>query len=198
MIHPLVLTIFKKNWCGRLRAKIFTFNSTNVINIPFVFCLLKKKKNPKSWVWSSFLKGLPFWKGFLSETALPDVFPIHNDWYILLVAQDKKLWIHSWLFFQTLPHYLSAIPAAAAAKLCQLCPTLWDPTDGSPPGSRPWDWVKAVSSVNNCTVPPFQKSHLLDNNLEMWQWFINRKKVIFSIYVTFFNWKSISGNFLGW
>ena len=139
MIHPLVLTIFKKNWCGRLRAKIFTFNSTNVINIPFVFCLLKKKKNPKSWVWSSFLKGLPFWKGFLSETALPDVFPIRNDWYILLVAQDKKLWIHSWLFFQTLPHYLSAIPAAAAAKLCQLCPTLWDPTDGSPPGSRPWD-----------------------------------------------------------
>ena len=101
--------------------------------------LVKKKKNPKSWVWSSFLKGLPFWKGFLSETALPDVFPIHNDWYILLVAQDKKLWIHSWLFFQTLPHYLSAIPAAAAAKLCQLCPTLWDPTDGSPPGSRPWD-----------------------------------------------------------
>ena len=57
------------------------------------------KTNPKSWVWSSFLKGLPAWKGFLSERALPDVFPIcSNDWYILLVAQDKKLWIHSWLF----------------------------------------------------------------------------------------------------
>ena len=25
--------------------------------------------------------------------------------------------------------------AAAAAKLLQSCPTLWDPTDGSPPGS---------------------------------------------------------------
>ena len=25
--------------------------------------------------------------------------------------------------------------AAAAAKSCQLCPTLCDPTDGSPPGS---------------------------------------------------------------
>ena len=29
--------------------------------------------------------------------------------------------------------------AAAAAKLLQLCPTLCDPIDGSPPGSRPWD-----------------------------------------------------------
>ena len=27
----------------------------------------------------------------------------------------------------------------AAAKSLQLCPTLCDPTDGSPPGSRPWD-----------------------------------------------------------
>ena len=27
----------------------------------------------------------------------------------------------------------------AAAKSCQLCPTLCDPIDGSPPGSRPWD-----------------------------------------------------------
>ena len=26
-------------------------------------------------------------------------------------------------------------PAAAAAKSCQSCPTLCDPTDGSPPGS---------------------------------------------------------------
>ena len=30
-------------------------------------------------------------------------------------------------------------PAAAAAKLLQSCPTLCDPLDGSPPGSRPWD-----------------------------------------------------------
>ena len=31
------------------------------------------------------------------------------------------------------------IAAAAAAKSCQLCPTLCDPIDGSPPGSHPWD-----------------------------------------------------------
>ena len=30
---------------------------------------------------------------------------------------------------------LSAAAAAAAAKLLQLCPTLCDPIDGSPPGS---------------------------------------------------------------
>ena len=29
--------------------------------------------------------------------------------------------------------------AAAAAKSRQLCPTLCDPIDGSPPGSHPWD-----------------------------------------------------------
>ena len=29
--------------------------------------------------------------------------------------------------------------AAAAAKSLQSCPTLCDPRDGSPPGSRPWD-----------------------------------------------------------
>ena len=29
--------------------------------------------------------------------------------------------------------------AAAAAKSHQSCPTLWDPIDGSPPGSHPWD-----------------------------------------------------------
>ena len=27
----------------------------------------------------------------------------------------------------------------AAAKSHQSCPTLWDPIDGSPPGSHPWD-----------------------------------------------------------
>ena len=30
-------------------------------------------------------------------------------------------------------------PAAAAAKSHQSCPSLCDPIDGSPPGSRPWD-----------------------------------------------------------
>ena len=33
---------------------------------------------------------------------------------------------------------LAAAVAAAAAKSRQSCPTLCDPKDGGPPGSRPW------------------------------------------------------------
>ena len=38
-----------------------------------------------------------------------------------------------------MPRYFILFAAAAAAKLPQSCPTLYDPIDGSPPGSRPWD-----------------------------------------------------------
>ena len=49
------------------------------------------------------------------------------------------------------------VHAAAAAKSLQLCPTLPDPTDGSPPGSpipgilqaRTLEWV-AISFSNAC------------------------------------------------
>ena len=38
------------------------------------------------------------------------------------------------------PRFSNAAAAAAAAKSLQLCPTLCDPRDGSPPGSHhPWD-----------------------------------------------------------
>ena len=51
--------------------------------------------------------------------------------------------------------YIHAAAAAAAAKSLQLCPTLCDPTDGSPPGSpvpgifqtRTLEWV-AISFSN--------------------------------------------------
>ena len=51
------------------------------------------------------------------------------------------------------PDYLKYSHAAAAAKSLQLCPTLWDPIDGSPPGfpvpgtlqARTLEWV-AISS----------------------------------------------------
>ena len=47
------------------------------------------------------------------------------------------------------------LAAAAAAKSLQLCPTLCDPVDGSPPGSpvpgilqaRTLEWVKSESEV---------------------------------------------------
>ena len=40
---------------------------------------------------------------------------------------------------QTEKHKYHMISLAAAAKSRQLCPTLCDPIDGSPPGSHPWD-----------------------------------------------------------
>ena len=40
---------------------------------------------------------------------------------------------HAWFSFSQ--DFLPYLPAAAAAKLHQSCPTLCDPIDGSPPGS---------------------------------------------------------------
>ena len=53
-----------------------------------------------------------------------------------------------------------ATAAAAAAKLLQSCPTLWDPIDGSPPGSpvpgilqaRTLEWV-AISFSRGSSQP---------------------------------------------
>ena len=42
--------------------------------------------------------------------------------------------------------------AAAAAKSLQYCPTLCDPRDGSPPGSRPWDSPSKNTGVG-CHFP---------------------------------------------
>ena len=53
--------------------------------------------------------------------------------------------------------------AAAAAKSLQLCPTLWDPIDGSPPGSsvpgilqaRILEWVAFPSPMHACMLSRF-------------------------------------------
>jgi len=60
------------------------------------------------------------------------------------------------LMIQILGSYLTSNESAAAAELCQSCPTLCDPIDGSPPGSpipgilqaRTLEWV-AISFSNN-------------------------------------------------
>ena len=51
----------------------------------------------------------------------------HNHLYINTKSED--------LIFMTGFNILCDPAAAAAAKLLQLCPTLCDPIDGSPPGS---------------------------------------------------------------
>ena len=60
-----------------------------------------------------------------------------------------------------------ATAAAAAAKLLQLCPTLWDPIDSSPPGSSvhgillatTLEWFAISISFSNPTV---KERHFLE------------------------------------
>ena len=63
-------------------------------------------------------------------------------------------WVSFWKFLFSLPFYI-ILAATATAKSLQLCPTLCDPIDSSPPGSpvpgilqaRVLEWV-AISSSN--------------------------------------------------
>ena len=59
--------------------------------------------------------------------------------YLRRIAVNLQIFIG--LCIQQLNHFMnfSFFSHAAAAKSRQLCPTLCDPIDGSPPGSRPWD-----------------------------------------------------------
>ena len=70
------------------------------------------------------------------------------------------------LIFPNRDGYFSGLAAAAAAKLFQLCPTLWDPIDGSAPSSpfpgilqaRTLEWV-AISFSNAGKWKVKVKSH---------------------------------------
>ena len=63
------------------------------------------------------------------------------------ILLEAKIILHAPLFL---------VATAAAAKSLQLCPTLWDPTDGSPPGSpisgilqvRTLEWVAISFSIS--------------------------------------------------
>ena len=74
------------------------------------------------------------------------------------LPRTKRLLI-SWL--QSLPAVILAAAAAAAAKSLQLCPTLCDPIDGSPPGSaipgilqsRTQEWVAISFSSSDLGAP---------------------------------------------
>ena len=72
-------------------------------------------------------------------------------WILYLLSHQGS----SIIFSSTCQTFSAAVAAAAAAKLLQLCPTLCDPTDSSPPGSpipgilqaRTLEWV-AISFSN--------------------------------------------------
>ena len=80
-------------------------------------------------------------------------------------------------------HINTKCSAAAAAKLLQLCLTLWDPVDGSPPGSsvprilqaRTLEWVSISFSLNALDVPKIDegvwtfKDYWLNSSLFFWR-----------------------------
>ena len=78
--------------------------------------------------------------------------PVEKLSFTELVPSAKEIGAHCFKVLVTGVQY-----AAAAAKSLQLCPTLCDPIDGSPPGSpvpgilqaRTLEWV-AGSSSNAC------------------------------------------------
>ena len=76
----------------------------------------------------------------------------HTCWIGLHTVTPRILPLHDYTILEQM---ISSSAAAAAAKLVQSCPTLCDPTDGSPPGSpvpgilqaRTLEWV-AISFSN--------------------------------------------------
>ena len=89
----------------------------------------------------------------ISDIARWRSFPIRRD-----LGLEKYIWVsftHRWMKQWEQNHMgdrrwvRTRLAAAAAAKLLQLCPTLCDPIDGSPPGSpvpgilqaRTLEWV---------------------------------------------------------
>ena len=100
--------------------------------------------------WALWFAILGFPPNSVSSPYLVILLEVHHDSGILIVFILNTEAIHL--------HHLSkkhAAAAAAAAKSIQSCPTLWDPIDGSPPGSpitgilqaRTLEWV-AISFSN--------------------------------------------------
>ena len=65
--------------------------------------------------------------------------------------------------YHSRPTVIPELLAAAAAKSLQSCPTLWDPTDGSPPGSA----VSGILQARTwCGLPFASPMH----ESEKWKW----------------------------
>ena len=103
------------------------------------------------------------------KCIVPDTWLIsHKIWHNMITNLDLPLtlcnvirpflsifWTMSFPWPGTIPYITIQTVAAAAANSLQLCLTLWDPIDGSPPGStipgilqaRILEWV-VISSSN--------------------------------------------------
>ena len=93
-------------------------------------------------------KSIPVWLHVMCYTATKinwksqvwlRLSPVHQNAVCdpVKIAQGKnpKIWSQKILVLIL----ASPSTAAAAAKSCQSCPTLCNPTNGSPPSSHPWD-----------------------------------------------------------
>ena len=103
-----------------------------------------------------------FFKSWVDEH---NVYMHNRIYYSVLKGNDFLTHATTWINLENITRHkmtntciwfhLHAVPAAAAAKSLQSCPTLWDPIDGSPPGStvpgilqaRTLEWV-AISFSN--------------------------------------------------
>ena len=98
---------------------------------------------------------IPLWS---SRSLRPFLYSssLYSFYLFLISASVRSKWYdHLHECSLTLSNFLEVMSAAAAAKSLQSCPTLWDPIDGSPPGSsvpgilqaRKLEWV-AISFSN--------------------------------------------------
>ena len=104
-------------------------------------------------------KALKFITTFLQKEFTQPWFKIYivyeSNLIIIIEQNSKAIFSNIYLPIHSIVVQYFAIPAAAAAKSLQSCPTLCDPADGSPPGSpvpgilkaRTLEWV-AISFSN--------------------------------------------------
>ena len=119
----------------------------------FLFpCLTQSNIDPSSAHFCSLNKYLHFYIWIIFLLApYPSIF---CHFYLMKCLGIFFFMNHSCSFFKTLTR-ITFVVAAAAAKSLQLCPTLCNPIDGSPPGfpvpgilqSRTLEWV-AISFSN--------------------------------------------------
>ena len=76
----------------------------------------------------------------------------------LYMTTGKTIALTRWTFVgKVMSLIFNMLSAAAAAKSLQSCPTLCDPMDGSPPGSRPWDAPSKSTGVGCHFLLQFMK-----------------------------------------
>ena len=93
----------------------------------------------ESWVWSLSRED-PLEEGMATHSSiLTWEIPWTEEPGRLQSMRSQRVWwwlsMHTSLYQGEWSRGISTQPAAAAAKSLQSCPTLCDPTDGSPPGS---------------------------------------------------------------